>query len=98
MKGTILDFMKLVAENPELARKLGELASEFDFEFTEDELTEADLEAVAGGALDTQDDMAQMDMLKIQDSMSQQSQLMQTMSNIMKQQHDTSKAIINNMR
>ncbi len=98
MKGTVLDFMKLVAENPELARKLGELASEFDFEFTDDELIETDLEAVAGGALDTQDDMAQMDMLKLENSLNQQSQLMQVMSNIMKQQRDTSKAIVNNLK
>ena len=72
--------------------------SRIHFEFTDDELTEADLDAVAGGAQDTLDDMAQMDMLKMQDSMNQQSQLMQMMSNIIKQQNDTSKAIVNNMK
>lgn len=74
------------------------MRSRIHFEFTDDELTEADLDAVAGGAQDTLDDMAQMDMLKMQDSMNQQSQLMQMMSNIIKQQNDTSKAIVNNMK
>jgi hypothetical protein len=51
MKGTILDFLQLAAEKPELAQGLVQLAAQFDFEFVDDELTEDDLDSVAGGAL-----------------------------------------------
>jgi hypothetical protein len=50
MKGTILDLLKLVTENPELAQELVELADRYDFEFTAGgELGDEDLEKVAGG-------------------------------------------------
>ena len=98
MKGNILDFLKLVAENPDLARRVGELASEYGFEFSDDELTEGDLEAVTGGTLNTTSDLTQMSQLELQDAMSKQAQTLQMMSNIMKQQHDTMSAIIQNMR
>ena len=49
MKGTILDFLKLTAEKPELAKELIELATKYDFKFTSDELSDADLDSVAGG-------------------------------------------------
>jgi len=49
MKGTILDFLKLAAEKPELGRELVELAGRYDFEFTDTELSESDLDGVAGG-------------------------------------------------
>jgi hypothetical protein len=48
MKGTILDFLKLAAEKPELAKELVELAAKHDFEFT-DEVSDQELDAVAGG-------------------------------------------------
>ena len=48
MKGTILDFLKLAAEKPELARDLIDLAVRHDFTFT-DELSEEELEGVSGG-------------------------------------------------
>jgi hypothetical protein len=49
MKGTILDFLKLAAEKTELAQDLAALARKYDFEFT-DEVSDEDLEGVAGGA------------------------------------------------
>ena len=49
MKGTILEFLKLVSEKPELTKELMELAAKHDFEFTQEELSEAELDQVAGG-------------------------------------------------
>ena len=48
--------------------------------------------------LNTIADMNQMDMLALQDAMNKQAQLMQMMSNIMKQMHDTANAIIRNLK
>ena len=48
MKGTILDFLKLTTEKPELARELLELATKYEFEFT-DEVSDIELDGVAGG-------------------------------------------------
>ncbi len=48
--------------------------------------------------LQTMSDMTQMMQLDLQDAMNKQAQAMQTLSAIMKSQHDTLKAIINNMR
>lgn len=47
---------------------------------------------------DTLSEMNQMDMLNLQNAMNNQSQLMQTVSNIMKVMHDTAKSIIQNLR
>ena len=49
MKGSIVDFLNLAIEKPELARALVELAARFDFEFTFDELGEDELDSVSGG-------------------------------------------------
>ncbi len=49
MKGTILDFLNLANQNQELAKELVELAARHDFTFN-DELSDEDLEKVAGGA------------------------------------------------
>ena len=43
-------------------------------------------------------DMSQLDMMKLQDAMNKQAQLMQMMSNIMKMMHDTQMAIIRNIK
>jgi hypothetical protein len=99
MKGTILDFLNLAAEKPELAKELIELATKYDFEFAE-EVSDEELEDVVGGLTESsltapQTDSSQSD---FPDSMNTQQQAMQTLSNIMKNQHDTLKAIINNMR
>jgi hypothetical protein len=48
MKGTILDFLNLANQNQELATELVELAARHDFTFN-DELSDEDLEKVAGG-------------------------------------------------
>ena len=49
MKGTIIDFLQLAADKPELAKDLVELASKYEFEFSDHELSEAELDQVAGG-------------------------------------------------
>ena len=43
-------------------------------------------------------DMSQMDQLKLQDAMNKQQQAMQTLSNLLKANHDTATAIINNLK
>jgi len=48
MKGTIFDFLKLVAEKPDLTKDLVALAAKYDFEFS-DEVSDEELDAVAGG-------------------------------------------------
>ena len=48
MKGTILDFLNLVVEKPELAKELGEMAGRYDFEFS-DTVSDEQLEEVVGG-------------------------------------------------
>ena len=50
MKGTILDFLKLATEKPDLTEELVELAAKHGFEFS-DEVSDEDLEAVAGGTV-----------------------------------------------
>ena len=50
MKGTILDFLKLATEKADLAEELIELATKHGFEFS-DEVSDEDLEAVAGGTV-----------------------------------------------
>ncbi len=47
---------------------------------------------------ETLTDMTQQMQLDLQDTLQKQQEFIQTISNIMKNQHDTLKAIINNMR
>jgi hypothetical protein len=49
MKGTILDFLKLASEKPELAQELVDLAAKHDFQFS-DEVSDEELEGIAGGS------------------------------------------------
>lgn len=48
MQGTILEFLKLATEKPQLAKELVELAGKYDFQFS-DEVSDEDLDAVSGG-------------------------------------------------
>ena len=50
MKGTILDFLRLVAEKPDLTKEFVECAGRHDFEFT-DEVSDEDLDKVVGGVV-----------------------------------------------
>jgi len=50
------------------------------------------------GTLQTMTDMSQQLQLQLQDAMNKQQQAMQILSNIMKNQHDTLKSIINNLK
>jgi hypothetical protein len=102
MKGTILDFLKLAAEKPELAKELVELATKYDFEFTADELSDAELEAVAGGAtleekLSTVGEDGQLANIDLQNMLQKQQQTIQTLSNVSKMLHDTATAVIRKM-
>ena len=47
MKGTILDFLKLASEKPDLGKELIELAEKYDITFT-DEVSDEELDAVTG--------------------------------------------------
>ena len=49
-KETLAAFLKKVAEDEALRKELTQFAAEHGFEFTSDELREADLDNVAGGA------------------------------------------------
>ena len=49
-KEALSSFLKLVAENENLQHKLIEFAASQGFEFTADELSDADLDGVAGGS------------------------------------------------
>lgn len=48
-KEALHQFLKRVAEDQELQNKLIEFAAKQGFEFTADELSEADLETISGG-------------------------------------------------
>jgi hypothetical protein len=48
-KEALSRFLKHVSEDPELQGKLIEFAAKQGFEFTSDELTDADLDSISGG-------------------------------------------------
>lgn len=95
MKGTILDFLNLASEKEALARELLELATKYDFEFTDEELSEAELDSVAGGAAD---EMGAEMSFNLQMAMDRRSKLVQTMSNIMKKMSSTQDSIVQNIK
>ena len=88
MKGTVIDFLKLTIEQPKLADELVELAAKYDFEFTEEELSEAELDQVAGG---TTTDAIQL-------AMDRRAKFIQTLSNIVKKQESAEDSIIQNIK
>jgi hypothetical protein len=93
MKGTFMDFVKF------LRKDVVAIASKHGFEFTADELNDAELEAVAGGAtleekLSTVGDDAQLANIDLQNVLQRQQQTLQTMSNVSKMMHDTAMAVI----
>jgi hypothetical protein len=64
-------------------------------------MSDSDLQAeilTTEARLKTLQDMSQLDQLSLQDAMQKQQQLIQTISNIMKNEHDTMKAIIRNLK
>lgn len=92
MKGTIIDFMDLAAEKPELAEELVELAARYDFEFTaNEELSDEDLENVTGGTSDLQ-------LLALQQKIQSHNRQITLLSNVMKARHDTEKNTLRNIR
>ncbi len=96
MKGTIQEFLKLVAEDPELARRLGQLAREFGFEFSDGELTEEEMEGVAGGT--TSSDSNQTSLILYSAALNAQSQIISTMSRILKSASESQDSVIRNIR
>ena len=104
MKGTILDFLNLAAEKPELAKEFVELATKYEFEFT-DEVSDDQLESVVGGAYLVDQALPQRDISQpggitsaTESSESDPRTLMETMSAIQQKQHDTLKQMIANLR
>jgi len=95
MKGTILDFLKLATEKPEIAKGLVELATKYDFEFTSDELSDADLDAVAGGVTDEVSAEMSLDPQRAMDS---SAKYVQTLSNILKNISSTQDSIVQNIK
>jgi hypothetical protein len=89
MTGSILEFFNLATEQPELAKELVELAAKHDFEFTSDELSDVELDAVAGGG-----DDAQLANIDLQNMLQKQQQTVQMLSNVSKVLRDTSLAVI----
>jgi len=92
MQGTILDFLNLTTERPELAKELVELATKYDFKFTSDELSDADLDSVAGGASKEEDD-APLRNIDLMSSLQQHQQTLQMMSNVSKMLRDTALSV-----
>jgi len=98
MKGTILDFLKLAVEKPELAKELIELAARHEFEFADTgELGDDDLQAVAGGS-DSMSSLSEEMSLKLQMTMDSRQKTIQTLSDIMKKISTTQDSIIENIK
>jgi len=100
MKGTVLDFLKLAAEKPEVAKELAELAAKHGIEFS-DELGDDELEEVAGGVEDsiaTAGEDMQVLQFELQQDQQELTRMMTIYSNTLKSWHEASKSIISNLR
>jgi hypothetical protein len=98
MKGTFMDFVKFLNENEKLREDVVAVASKHGFEFS-DEVSDAELEAVAGGSsaeekLAAIGDDGQLANIDLQNALQKQQQTIQTMSNVSKMMHDTAMAVI----
>jgi hypothetical protein len=99
-QGTMFDFLQLVEEDASLQQELVELAHRHGFEFVAEELTDDELDGVAGGgkswedALSAVGDDAQLANVDLQNMLQKQQQLIQTLSNTSKMLHRTAMAVI----
>ena len=84
-------FFNKVSESPEFRRELVELALRHGIDFSEGELSEEELGGLAGGT-------DELTALQLQTLLQRQQQVVQTISNISKMMHDTSKTIISNLK
>lgn len=102
MTGSIFDFLNLATDKPELAKELVELAAKYDFEFTSDELSHADLDSVAGGIsteewekrLESVGDDSQLANIDLQNMLQKQQQTVQMLGQVSKVLHDTASAVV----
>ena len=98
MKGTILDFLQLAAEQPELAKELVDLAARYGFEFADTgELDDDDLAQVAGGTGEVTT-LSQMDQLHLQMAVDKRQQAITTLSNMLRQVSSTQDDIVSNIK
>jgi hypothetical protein len=84
VKGTITDFLALVAEQPKLAKELVELAAKYGFEFS-NELSDEDLENVAGGT--------QVQDMRLQRTIDTSARTTQILSDVVGKVSDTQESI-----
>lgn len=96
-------FLKL-AESPELRREFVEMAARHGFDFSAGEMSDDQLDEVAGGTLDgaikdaeaslasigSDGDLSNID---LQSQLQKQQQSLQTMSNVSKMLHDTAMSV-----
>jgi hypothetical protein len=94
MKGTIIDFLKLATEKPELAQELVALATKHDFEFS-DEVSDADLDAVAGGGSTAS--APQETMTGFEDFDQKANQLFNILSTVMKSTKEMESSVTRNI-
>jgi len=102
MKGTIFDLLRLAAEKPEIAKELGELAARHGIELS-DEVTDEELEMVAGGAnlafpIEPPQGIGELQQMDLQIQQQEYARVVTTYSNILKQWQDTSNSIVNNIK
>lgn len=87
MKGSFMDFMEFLNENEAFRKEVVEAASKHGFEFN-DEVSDAELESVAGGA------DAQLANIDLQNTLQKQQQTIQAISSVSKAVHDTAMSIV----